>query len=364
MRRYMLTLAAVLLGSMCAELPSSARAAETRVVAFSGLWKGGAYSNDQTHTFSHCSAFASYVSGITMFVGVTRDFAWNLGFAHQQWNLAVSQDIPVTITFDGSSPWFGTARATTPRLAIVSMPPTSTLVGLFRGAYHMTVVAAGQTCSFNLDKTSRLMIELSHCVGTELAIERGEPPPSYADASPTAPPSRSAVATNQPPPRAVAAELELAATRIASNLLLQAKLPNAHILSPTDTPAFLKGRGVAWTSDAGPGAVELLSAAAGKDPQQVATSLVSADATDCKGDFASGRSSDLVDNKVVTKAASRCKDSDGIRTFTYFILQGEPDGYIVYVLSGSGNAVGSQDSSTGRESTFQSAAVKAAFPSK
>ena len=43
--------------------------------------------------------------------------------------------------------------------------------------------------------------------------------------------------------------LELVATRIASNLFLVANFPHARLLTTNDTPAALKGRGAAWSSD-------------------------------------------------------------------------------------------------------------------
>jgi hypothetical protein len=164
-----------------------------------------------------------------------------------------------------------------------------------------------------------------------------------------------------------ALELEMAATRIATNLLLQAKLPNARLLAGTETPADLKGRGAVWTSDMGLGAVELLPASTGKDPQQVASSMLSGDASQCKGDFASSRSSELVDGKIVTKANSLCTESSGMRSIRYYILQAEPAGYVVYALAGSnagsGASGGAGISTTPRmpDADFQTAAVKAAF---
>ncbi|HBK07668.1 MAG TPA: hypothetical protein DDZ81_17750 [Acetobacteraceae bacterium] len=245
------------------------------------------------------------------------------------------------------------------------MQPDSTLVGLFRSARLMGIKVGNQTFGFALDGTSRLMVGLSRCVAAALAVERGEPPPVFADAPPPVTPVRSATPAQEY--RTAELELEMAATRIATNLLLQAKLPNARLLSGTETPAGLKGRGAVWTSDNGLGAVELLPASTGKDPQQVASNMLSGDASQCKGDFASSRSSDLVDGKIVTKANSLCTDSSGARTIRYFILQADPSGYVVYALTGpnAGNSGASSGSASTtppmRDADFQTAAVKAAF---
>jgi hypothetical protein len=325
---------------------------------FNGVWQGGAYGDEQTHQFQYCSAGASYRSGITMLVTITRNLGWGLAFGDQEWSLQPNQEIPLSMTFDGRNPWSGTARAVNAHLATVPMADNSQLITAFRAAYQMQVFAVGKAFLFNLDGTSRLMVQLVRCVQTQMAIERGEPPPNFAEAPPrTASPAPSP----QPPSDASNARIELAAMRIASNLLLQAKLPNARLLSSSETPPALRGHGVVWTSDAGIGAVELVSAQAGKDPQDIASSLINSDANTCKGDFGSGRSSELVDNKVVTKARTACKDSAGARGFRYFIVSGPNGTFIVYELgSGGAEQVPSNDSRLA-DSVFQAAAVKAAF---
>lgn len=294
-----------------------------------------------------------------MLVMINRGGGWSLGFANSAWNLQTGQRIPLSMTFDGQNPWSGSAAAINEHMVTVPMAGDSALINAFRGAYQLQVQAAGRTFPFNLGGTSRLMVQLAQCVSTQLAIERGEPSPHFA-AAPPRPLNPPAPPTSMPP--APTAGLELAATRIASNLLLQSKLPNARLLDPSETPDALRGHGVAWTSDAGAGAVALVSASAGKDPQQVASSVITNDATACKGDFASGRSSELVDDNVVTKAFTGCKDSAGARASRYFILRAPDGGFIVYVVggSGAGNAP-QQDGSPLADTPFQAAAVKAAF---
>jgi len=362
-------LAATLMASVTTIPLQTASAARTRQVPFSGNWQGGAYSNDQTGQFSHCAAYAPYKSGIAMFVAVDRQFSWRLLFTNQSWNLTVGRSIPLIITFDGRAPWTGTATATDVHAVRVEMVADSSLVQSFRAAEVMRIDASGRTFSFALSGTSRLMVDLVRCVNNSLAIERGDLPRTFQESEPVQVATRSAT----PPPispsppaagNAVQLETEMAATRIATNLLLQAKLPNAHMLSPADTPDALKGRGAAWASDVGGGAVELLPASAGKDSPQVATSILAADAARCKGDFVSGRSSDLVDNRIVVRATSVCKDSEGARGFRYFILQGEPAGFVVYALSNPVSPSSAAPVTSLSDADFQTVAVKAAFSSK
>lgn len=357
MRKAMLAAVAAVLCRLTVLAPP-AHAAEIAQLALNGMWHGSAYSDDKTSQFSHCAAFAPYRSGITMFVSINRAFGWTLGFADPAWNFKPNEQIPLLMTFDGGNPWSGSAFAMDAHMVRVPMADDSALINAFRATYVMKVVAAGQTFGFNLDGTSRLMVQLGQCVQTRLAIERGEPPPHYAEA-PTRPLNSAPTATTAPAESSTA--LELAATRIASNLLLRADLPHARLLSASETPATLRGRGAAWVSDAGLGAVEIVSAAAAKDPSEVASRLVATDSAGCKGDFASGRSSDLLDDKVITKAFTGCKDSSGARAFRYFILRAATGDFIVYELTDSGGGAPPASDSSTSDARFQAAAVKAAF---
>ena len=352
---------ALLAGTICGLAISAGQAAAKQIapVQFVAPWYGGAFANDQTGQFTSCIASANYNSGITMTVMIGRNGGWFLGFGDPAWNLGVGTDIPVSMTFDGQAPWSGAAHALTAQMVDVPMAENSALITAFRAAYQMQVYAEGRSFAFNLNGTSRLMVQLAHCVQTALAIERGVAPPHYAEAperplNPPAPP----ISTNGPPQDA---SLELEATRIASNLLLQANLPHAHLLSNADTPPQIRGHGVAWLSDEGLGAVEIVSATAAKDAGQVASELVASDSAGCKGDFASGRSNELLDDKVITKAFTGCKDSSGTHTYRYFILRATNSDFIVYALTGSGTSTASKDDTSTSDAGFQAAAVKAAF---
>jgi hypothetical protein len=65
-----------------------------------GNWQGGAYTNDQTGSFSHCAAGARYASGIYFMVTIDGNGGWGLGFMHEQWTLTAGQAFPLTLTFD------------------------------------------------------------------------------------------------------------------------------------------------------------------------------------------------------------------------------------------------------------------------
>ena len=59
-----------------------------------GNWNGGAYTNDQTGAFSHCSAATGYASGVAVLVGQNAIGNWLLGFASPAFRLALPKLFP------------------------------------------------------------------------------------------------------------------------------------------------------------------------------------------------------------------------------------------------------------------------------
>ena len=74
-----------------------------------GNWKGGAFTDDKSGAFTHCSAGSVYQSGIYFVVAITATGSWRLGFAHESWRLSPGEAFPLALTFDGSPRSMSTA---------------------------------------------------------------------------------------------------------------------------------------------------------------------------------------------------------------------------------------------------------------
>src|SRR5919197_320641 len=122
-----------------------------------GNWQGGAYTNDQTGSFSHCAAGARYASGIYFMVTIDGNGGWGLGFMHEQWTLTPGQAFPLTLTFDGQQPFNVHGVPIGDKLVRVPMPSNSSLIAQFRRAKAMTAYKPGQLFQFNLDQTGQLL---------------------------------------------------------------------------------------------------------------------------------------------------------------------------------------------------------------
>ncbi len=311
--------------------PASASSAyrEFRV----GDWSVGAYRDNRTRQFSNCMATGQYRSGISLFVFVSRSLDWLLAFSHPDWRLSPGQKFPIQMNFDQRAPLHLQAEAISSNLVGVPMPATGPVVEAFRQSYVLRAFALGNRFEFNLTGTSRLLVEMVHCVRTELAIERGEPPPVLAQPAPARPPAQTPIpARRESSVSPHSTEMQLLATRIASNLLLQAQLPNARLLAPSEVPSEFRevaADGVAFVSDAGLGLVRLIRSSDGNSSQMVASNLIASDATACKGEFASARSTSLVDNDVVTRASVACRQSETGFSTNYYIVERRGFGFVV-----------------------------------
>lgn len=336
-----------------------------------GEWTIAVSSGPDHRTFEHCRASHGIDTGGTFSLAEVRNMNWVLVIeTPDAFRVAANTALPVTFQFDQGPRHQAAMRATSPNVIQVGMPPHADIVEAIRtGSVLHYEAADGHRGNVRLGGTNRIASELTQCVGAQLANEKTAPA--------GAPPQQAA----QPNTQAIAAQFELAATRIASNLLLQSRLPNGHLLGPGETPPMLQGKGAAWSSDAGVGSVMVLPNNAGKDVQQVALQTIIGGANGCAGDFAAGRSTSLVDDTLVTKAFTACSDSHGTHSLRFFILHRETSWYVVYAIvppaGGTGAAARSasgatQASDTGRveqaadaspleDANFQVAAVKSAL---
>jgi hypothetical protein len=65
----------------------------------------------------------------------------------------------------------------------------------------------------------------------------------------------------------------------------------------------------------------------------VASAIAADDSRSCKGKFASGRVSELIDSEVVFRGFSSCDDSEGARAVQYFVVPRKGGGFIIFSVS-------------------------------
>ena len=111
---------AVLLSTIFASSNADARGPYGTISV--GNWQGGAYTNDETGSFTHCAAGARYASGVFFLVMIDNSGGWSLGFMHEQWKLTTGAAFPLTLTFDGQQPFNVHGVPIADKLVRVPMP--------------------------------------------------------------------------------------------------------------------------------------------------------------------------------------------------------------------------------------------------
>ena len=312
---------------LACSVPVAAEAAGPKVPINVGSWSGGSYFDDKTGAFSHCSTGTRYNSGVYFLIFVGKTFTWSLGFANPAWNLTPEQKVPLLFIFDGKRKFNLIATASRSDMVLIPMPNTSDLINTFRRSYSLSVFAQGNEFKFNLDGTSRVMPALVNCVGSNTGQLQ-----NASNATPNVPPSLPSADKNS---TGVSDEkFELESLRLATNFVLRAQLSNAKMLDRSEFPIAMASFGAAWKSDDLLGAVKIIPAENNLKGIDVAAAVIAADAKECRGKFASGRTSELVDSDVLFRGFSNCEDSAGLRVSQYFVVPRRKGGFIMFSLGG------------------------------
>jgi hypothetical protein len=373
-----------------------------------GLWSGGAYTDDRTGGFSHCSAGVAYDSGINLFVVGTEAHGWWLGFWSPQWSFAPNSSLPVKLKFDGRPPVDLQGTVAAGQTLLVALPEEGRLPERFQRSSQLNVTAQERSFSLHLGGTSNVIAELTNCIRNSLALEPHTPasPPEQAapgsEAAEGHPPSAPAAtqaprttALEMPPPsppplpaasgpleaRPVTAPAtpvysapsevirpaatrsmpELEEVRLARNFLLAARLPNARLIE-TGKPAALARFSGVWRSDDAAGAVEVIPPRPDMTGIGIASGLITVNPQLCKGNFASARSSEMIEGGIVIWAALSCADAQNELTTQYFIAPRPKGGFVVFAVIANASASGGPGSDGKRVETFKKAAIQAVSP--
>jgi hypothetical protein len=309
-----------------------------------GNWQGGAYTNDQSGEFSHCAASTYYTSGVSFFVAITKDLQWNIALTSKNWVLTPKEQVPFKMIFDGKNNFDVFSVAQSPEMLIASMPKTSLLVNIFKSSQYVDINVKGSYLKFKLDGTSKLLPALEECVNSSRLAVRSQPaapqvPSSFA--------SRDAPQTSD----GSGGQYEIEALKMATNFLLRAEIRDAKLLDRREVPISFASYNATWRSDDLIGGVKILPVDPSMKGIDVAAMVVSEDAKDCRGKFASGRVSELVDSDVVFRGFSTCEDSSGLRTSQYFIVPRRSSGFALFSVSTNGKI---RDTKIGQEEQLTS----------
>jgi hypothetical protein len=290
----------------------------------SGIWKGAAYTNDNTGRFSHCAMSTPYPNGVSMFFAISDNYTWRIGWSYKAWNLNVGQSYPVSLSVDGVNAGTVQAKAVNRQFFVAELPAQTTLFDLFRRGNLLTMVSSSDRFQFSLQGTNTALTVLIGCTRNQLASAppQPRPPQSAADrpgpitvpqpadprpAQPSAQPAPPSGAPAPANPRRLwpesTAQQRVEAARTLSAILATPAMQGFRPMSERE--AIDRGLAqsaradLAWRSDLLTGALDIVPAQSGLSASAIAGTIVAADRRACGGGrFDSGMATDPRSQRV------------------------------------------------------------------
>ena len=129
----------------------------------SGVWNGGAYTSNATGAFSHCAARKNTQSGISLLFSVSRQRQWSMGFSKGSWKLRRGRAYPVRFQVDNGTVLKAVAKAKTPSLVRIPLPPRAVLFEHFRTGGQLKIIIGAKRMRFSLAGSEQMLPKLIRC---------------------------------------------------------------------------------------------------------------------------------------------------------------------------------------------------------
>jgi hypothetical protein len=310
-----------LAGCLSFILLSQAAYAQTFVV---GSWNGGVQYDD-TGRFSHCAVATSYVSGITLAFGVTRDFTFRMAAGHEGWQMPVGSQYELVYQIDNYQPLHENAQAATSNMVLVTFQNAEELFDRLRKGYALTIYSQGQSFFFDLKDSYRALSRLLDCVTDQIYIEAARS--NRTNPFDTQP---SHIAANRLPGKKLTAEQQTDITVFASNLLSQSGLTHFTLLAGHQIPdEYKSGFDVLWQAGGVIGGATFTPEDLSIALEDIPSLIMARDSRACQGAFASGLT-DVSNPGVPSKRLfTACKERDGtLLNAAYYATLPWPGGWL------------------------------------
>lgn len=289
-----------------------------------GVWTGEAHIDQESGAFTSCIASTPSRNGLGFLVLVDHRFQWKIAFVNKGWRFASSEIVPVNLYFDNMTGMQMKAFATKSDFLIIDMPTDAESINRFRRSYTLKARIIGGEYQFPLTHTSRLLPRLADCVkrNMHLAPENSAATESFQTSGSKSPNNQ----MRAPDP------YRMEAIHLASNFILQGDFRNARFLKEAEiAPADISFDAV-WEADGAGGAVKLFPPQEGVTGTDIATALASGESASCKGRFASGRASELLDDTIVYRGFASCDDSSGARVAQFYVLPRSDKSFATFIV--------------------------------
>ena len=283
-------------------------------------WEGQA-SHDEDGTFRDCTMTADYANGITLAFIISRDFGWGLVLADDKWALQVGSEENVKLSIDDLPPIAGVAKVVDPHGILVPLDNADPVVEAMRHGHTLAVVTPAGEVSFALSGTRDAIAALANCVSENLEAEKAGDIEAKAPEADKDNGSKDTGNKLFTPSEAMA---------FASDLLASAGITNYQMVDPEDTP--MPSFDVVWKYANG-----IVAALVGykdmgaADLGAAANEVMSDDAKNCSGEFASGKKiSEPAESVSVKRLFTSCR-STGKSVEIHYTLVKTKSGHLIQI---------------------------------
>lgn len=132
-------------------------------------WDGLAFTSDATGNFTHCSVYASYKNGSTLYISSESTGSWYLSVSNDKWMLKEGENYPVKFKVDRRGEISGTSGALGEHQIGLPIEPDHAFVGQLRRGNLLTITFEGADYAFELSNSNRAMNAAQDCVRRHVA---------------------------------------------------------------------------------------------------------------------------------------------------------------------------------------------------
>jgi len=297
-----------------------------------GDWHAAAYTDDATGRFDNCSASGTYKNGMSLAVSINHRYQWRIGFINKDWRFRAGETVPVELFFDGATRTPVVAKVADPDFLVIDMPKQEKIIDRFRRAYTLQAQIIGGTYTFELVRTSELLPALSQCVHDNLLKVRPTTDPTAV--TPDAGAQNAGSPQTGAPGRAQASSVhDLEAINLATNFVLMGQFRNPRFLHQTELTTKERRMGAVWTAEDAAGAVRIVIPEPGIGGTDIAAALASSESASCKGKFASGRTRELRDDRIVFRGFATCKEASEHTVIQFYVVPRPDGGFVTFTVA-------------------------------
>jgi hypothetical protein len=304
-------------------------------------WSGAAFAG-AAGAFTHCAIEADYRNGTHLAFLRAADGPLLMTLRRGDWKLSPGSPAPLQYRFGRDDPTKVAAEAIAVDATTlgVDFGTEAAIATQLSETPELVVDTEGRSLSFDISDIGPGLEAVDACAVRHSAAGLGlsasakvlPPDPSEAAAEPGL---RGPQPSGVPPQDDQAendADLKLEAADITAALLTRLGYADAVLLSPEDTPEFVRDRHTAWQVGQVLGVTDILPAVA---IDEIKSDIIRSDDDSCPGRFDS-HDLDAASGSRSAYLTTYC-DRDNQDTYAFYILVGRPDGgYLHFALTSRG----------------------------